>query len=227
LILLLVIIAALPACKQKEYTLAELQKAKWDSLSPGVYYLSTNNHSGSKDSVEIMLKGISGTETNPIEMSFTTIPKENSALVTEEVKKYLQGSKAGYLKINFIDMLKPDTLKAIVYLRGDYDTILLLRQDSAVLKNIPGIREVHFISKEMASKKYMDQGNSDWNKVLEANPFPNSFEITLDSKEWDSASAEKLKSNIHDGLVIASDISFPSFLYEKNDTYFFFEYKFK
>jgi cell division transport system permease protein len=105
--------------------------------------------------------------------------------------------------------------------------MLLAGQDSTILKNIPGIKEVHFFSKEMAKKKYMEENNSDWDKVLTSNPLPNSFQITLDVKDWDSVSTEKLKKDIHDRVSMSNDISFSSSAYKKTEKYFFFEYKFK
>jgi cell division protein FtsX len=58
------------------------------------------------------------------------------------------------------------------------------------LKNIPGIKEVSFISKEAAKQKYMDE---DWDKVLDSNPLPNSIEVKLDAREWTGESLNKLK----------------------------------
>jgi hypothetical protein len=211
------------ACHHREFTLQELQKAKWDSLSPGIYYLNTKdgNNFSSGDSMKISV----------LDTSFTEMSEEIGqlllSLLRDEARKSLHNSKAGYLKVNFPDMLKPDTITAIVYLKDDYDSMLLAGRDSAILKNIPGIKEVHFFSKEMAKKKYMEDGNSDWDKVLTSNPLPNSFQITLDLKDWDSVSSEKLKKDIHDRVSMSNDISFSSSAYKKTDKYFFFEYKFK
>jgi hypothetical protein len=115
----IVMIAILIAsCKQKKYTPEHLEKAIWDSLSPGLYHISTKSGTVlATDAIEI----------NFPDTSFKNVPLEIRndllTLVLEKVKKTLHNSRSGYLKVNFPDMLKPDTIKAMLYLTGD-DVIL-------------------------------------------------------------------------------------------------------
>jgi len=69
-----------------------------------------------------------------------------------------------------------DSVEVSVYLRGDLNP-----KDSAALVEYiaskPYVREYTFVTKEMAKKKYMEDGNEDWDKILTENPLPNSIDF--------------------------------------------------
>jgi hypothetical protein len=225
---ILLVVFVFASCNQKEMTLQELEKAKWDSLARGVYYISKEDQkqvAANADSIELKLKGMSGKENTSLEMSFENIPDITKEALNTILKQTLLNSRSGYLKINFREMLRPELLTGMIYLRGDYSGPDNYDQDSAILTGIDEIRSFSFISKEEAKKKYLADGGDDWEKVLKENPLPNAFEIVLEKKDWTEESLNKLKNKIHERILMASDISFPMIWIKKPDYYFFFAYK--
>lgn len=71
-----------------------------------------------------------------------------------------------------------ESVEVSVYLRGDLNP-----KDSIALVNYiaskPYVREYSYVTKEMAKKKYMEDGNEDWDKILTENPLPNSIDFKL------------------------------------------------
>ena len=43
----------------------------------------------------------------------------------------------------------------------------------------PYVRSIEFVTKEAAKAKYMGDGNENWDKVLDANPLPNSINFKV------------------------------------------------
>src|SRR5690606_10588182 len=64
------------------------------------------------------------------------------------------------------------------YLRGDLNP-----KDSAALvayiNSQPYIREYTYVTKEVAKKKYLADGNKDWREILTENPLPNSIDFKV------------------------------------------------
>ena len=150
------------------------------------------------------------------------IPRES---INTILNKRLPNSESGYLKINFNEILKPETLRGTIYLMGDYSSLSFYAEDSAALKAIPEIKSFSFISKEEAKKKWLADGNPDWDAVLTANPLPNSIEIVLAKRDWTEESLKVLEEKIRSELIMESNVSFPTILVQKSQDYFFFEYK--
>jgi FtsX extracellular domain len=224
--IILVPLIAFSACKQKPMTLEEMQKAKWDSLSKGVDYISIEDEKRSSfknDSIEIKLKGVAGIEVKA-EMSFDKIQEDMSKMFSDMLKLRLPDSKAGYLRINLYKMMKPEVLSGRIELRGDYNPPSTFSSDSIDLKNISGIKTVRFISKEAAKQEYLADGNGDWDKVLSFNPLPNNIEIKLDDREWTDESLNDLKNLVLGKLIMPLDVIFPTTRFNKSDEIFFFEY---
>ena len=220
----------LVSCKQTKMTLEELEKAKWTTLNPGIDYISTQKASkaiSEKDSFILTLKGYKKGEGESVEVS---ISKEDFAMpdiLSNILKEHLTKSKAGYIRINLTEMLKSSSLTGQIYLRGNYTEPFSFSKDSAILITIPGIVSASFISKEEAKKKYQGlvDENSDWSKVLNENPLPNAIEVNLENKKWTKESLNELKSIITGKIAMASDFVYPGLLFEKNDAYYFLEYK--
>lgn len=137
------------------------------------------------DSIELKIKGVSGKEIEPTEISFDKLTGEESKVVVSLLKLHLRNTKAGYVRINFPDMLRPAFYTGRIYLRdGEYDEPYPFSSDSIILKTIPDILSAAFISKEEAKKEYLAEGNDDWKDILDSNPLPNSIEIRLEKKKW-------------------------------------------
>jgi hypothetical protein len=71
----LVFLVVAGVCRQKNMSLEGLERASWDSLSPGIQYISTNDKSGiasETDSVELKLKGVSSGDNSLFEISLKT-----------------------------------------------------------------------------------------------------------------------------------------------------------
>jgi len=218
----------LASCSNNDLTFEELQRAKWDSAGKGFYYISIKDVKGisvESDSIEIKLKGVAGNRIDPFGMSIKEIPDIVRESLTATLKKRLPNSESGYLKINFTEMLKPENLTGTIFLMGDYSGLTSYDRDSAALNNIPEIRSFAFISKEEAKKKWLADGNSDWDSVLDANPLPNAIEIVLENRDWSEVSLHELENKIRDRLIMVSNISFPTIHPEKSQDCFFFEYR--
>lgn len=227
---ILIFLTSFTGCSQKNLTLKDLIEAKWDSLTRGVYYISKEGDKDialKSDSFELTLKGSTGKEVNPTDSSFNKITGETNILLSRLFKLHQLESKAGYLRINLNEMMGEFPIKIIIYLRKEYDTLSghVFRSDSIVLKNMTGIKEVNYISKEAAKQKYIADGNEDWANILSENPLPATIELNLDDRKWTEELLNKLKNSILDQVLMVSEIYIPDYLFKKSDEYFFVEYK--
>jgi len=71
-----------------------------------------------------------------------------------------------------------ENVEVSVDIRGNLnpkDSIALVQY----IASKPYVREYTYVTKEMAKKKYIGDGNEDWNKVLTENPLPNSIDFKL------------------------------------------------
>lgn len=71
-----------------------------------------------------------------------------------------------------------ENVEVSVDIRGNLnpkDSIALVQY----IASKPYVREYAYVTKEMAKKKYIGDGNEDWNKVLTENPLPNSIDFKL------------------------------------------------
>jgi hypothetical protein len=225
---LFIIFFSVSAYSQERFSLQDLVKLKWDSLTRGIDYISTKNSkniSRPNDSVEIKLIGFSDNEFGTLEMFFKGISSEISDLLTSKLKQRIPESKEGYLKVNLSEFFRPEVVKGKVFLRGDYSTSSAKINDSIFLLTIQGIKSLHYYSKEEAKKEYLAEGNTDWSKVLDYNPLPNSFDIELIDSAWTEKSLKELQFTILSKLGFASSVEFPTILFEKSDRDYYFKYK--
>jgi cell division transport system permease protein len=85
-----------------------------------------------------------------------------------------------------------ENIEVRTYLRGDLnpkDSVALMEYISAK----PYVKSIEYVTKEKGKEIYMSDGNSDWNKVLDANPLPNAifFKVKKEYLNTDSLAAVK------------------------------------
>jgi cell division transport system permease protein len=96
------------------------------------------------------------------------------------------------------------------YLRGDVNA-----KDSAALMDYisakPYVMSIEFVTKEAAKKKYLGDGNENWDKVLEANPLPNSINFKVKQQYMNSDSLAAIQTDLQQQTYI-SDVEYPKAL---------------
>lgn len=106
-----------------------------------------------------------------------------------------------------------ENVEVRAYLRGDMNP-----KDSAVLMQYisakPYVRSIEYVTKEDGKKRYMDEENEDWSRVLDANPLPNAiyFGIKKEYVQLDSLSA--IRADLEQQTYI-SDVGYPEALVGK------------
>ncbi len=99
------------------------------------------------------------------------------------------------------------------YLRGD-----LNQKDSADLMNYistkPYIREIEFVTKETAKKRYLGDGNEDWDKVLDENPLPNSINFKVKREYMNVDSLSAIQADLKQQTYVG-DVEYPRALVDK------------
>ncbi len=100
----------------------------------------------------------------------------------------------GWLVINANKLGKhfQESVEVSVYLRGDLnpkDSIALV----SYIASKPYVREYSYINKQMAKKKFMEDHDEDWSKILAENPLPPSIDFKLNKEfvQVDSLAAIK------------------------------------
>ena len=96
------------------------------------------------------------------------------------------------------------------YLRGDVNA-----KDSAALMDYisakPYVRSIEFVTKESAKQKYMGDGNENWDKVLDANPLPNSINFKVKQEYMNSDSLAAIQADLQQQTYV-SDVEYPKAL---------------
>lgn len=102
------------------------------------------------------------------------------------------------------------------YLRGDLNS-----KDSAALVAYisakPYIREYTYVTKEVAKKKYLADGNKDWGEVLSENPLPNSIDFKVKNQYLNTDSLAAIKADLKNQTYV-SDVDYPEALIGKMST---------
>lgn len=102
------------------------------------------------------------------------------------------------------------------YLRGDLnpkDSIALVQYVSSQ----PYIREYTYVTKELAKKKYLADGNQDWSEVLTENPLPNSIDFKVKNEYLNTDSLTAIKADLK-AQTYVSDVEYPEALISKMST---------
>ena len=92
-------------------------------------------------------------------------------------------------------------------LRGDLnpnDSTALMQYISAK----PYVKSIEFITKEQAKKIYLGDGNQTWDKVLDANPLPNSINFKVKKEYMNVDSLNLIQSDLQQQTYI-SEVAYP------------------
>lgn len=89
---------------------------------------------------------------------------------------------------------------------------------SEKLEQIPGILSIEFVSKEAAANRFKEEFGQDIFDVLDFNPLPLSFIITLEDSARNLSSIQKI-SGIIENMAEVDDIVYQKFLMETIDKY--------
>ena len=103
-----------------------------------------------------------------------------------------------------------ENVEVRAYLRGDLnpkDSTSLMEYISAK----PYVRSIEFITKEAAKKKYLGDGNENWDKVLDANPLPNSINFKVRQQYMNSDSLVAIQTDLKQQTYV-SDVEYPKAL---------------
>jgi cell division transport system permease protein len=75
----------------------------------------------------------------------------------------------------------------------------------------PYIRNYEYVTKDMAKKKYLQEGNEDFSTILDYNPLPDGIYFHPKNEYVQSDSLEKIAKDIKEGqnTGLVSDVSFP------------------
>jgi cell division transport system permease protein len=106
-----------------------------------------------------------------------------------------------------------ESVEVRAYLRGDMnpnDSTALMQYMSSK----PYVKSIEFVTKEVAKKKYMVEENEDWNKVLDANPLPNSINFKVKKDFLNSDSLRAIKADLQQQTYV-NDVQYPEALVDK------------
>jgi len=121
----------------------------------------------------------------------------------------------GWLVINAnkLGQYFKENIEVRAYLRGDLnpkDSIALMDY----ISNKPYISKIEFITKAIARKKYLADQNDDWDKVLDANPLPNSINFGLKKEYVNGDSLIAIKADLEEQTYV-SDVQYPKELVDQ------------
>lgn len=100
-----------------------------------------------------------------------------------------------------------ENVEVRAFLRGDVS-----KKDSlALMETIatkPYVKTYEFVNKEVARKKYLENNNEDWSKVLDYNPLPNSVNFHLKKDYVQLDSLKKIEADLKQNVYI-SEVQYP------------------
>jgi cell division transport system permease protein len=116
----------------------------------------------------------------------------------------LNGKKLGnYFKEN---------VEVRVYLRGDLNP----KDSTALMQYIssqPYVKSIEYVNRAEAKKRYIDEGNEDWGRVLDANPLPNAIYFKVKQDYLNVDTLKNIKANLEQGQQsFVSDVQYPEAL---------------
>jgi cell division transport system permease protein len=121
----------------------------------------------------------------------------------------------GWLVINANKLASTlqENIEVGAYLRGDVNS-----KDSAALMDYisakPYIREIEFVTKELARKKFLSDGNEDWGTVLDENPLPNSINFKVKKEYMNSDSLTAIQADLQQQTYV-NEVRYPKALVDK------------
>lgn len=106
-----------------------------------------------------------------------------------------------------------ENVEVKAFLRGDLnpnDSTALMQYISAK----PYVKSIEYVTKEAGKKRYMDEENEDWSRVLTENPLPNAIYITVRKTYVQVDSLKSIQADLEQQTYI-SDVSYPEALVTK------------
>lgn len=103
-----------------------------------------------------------------------------------------------------------ENVEVIASLRGDLNP-----KDSVALMDYvstkPYVRNIQFVTKEEAKKRYLSDGNESWDKVLDYNPLPNSINFKVKKEYMNKDSLQVIRADLEQQTYV-SDVKYPEAL---------------
>lgn len=122
----------------------------------------------------------------------------------------------GWVLLNashYIDQLKEE-VQVHVYIRNN-----VAQKDIDSLHNFigsqPYAKSIEYVDKETAKKRWLAQGEADFEELLEENPLPASIDFYTRSNYVHKDSLEKIKEDLLQRSMIVQSINYPASLVEK------------
>ena len=122
----------------------------------------------------------------------------------------------GWVLLNashYIDQLKEE-VQVHVYLRNDVQ-----QKDIDSLKNYisaqPYSKEIEYVDKETAKKRWLAQGEADFAELLEENPLPASIDFYTRSNYVHKDSLVAIKNDLLQYSMVVQSVNYPASLVEK------------
>lgn len=106
-----------------------------------------------------------------------------------------------------------ENVEVNVYIRENLnpkDSIALVQY----IASKPYVREYVYTNKAMAKKKYLEDGNEDWDKVLTENPLPNSIDFKLKKEYVNVDTLANIKRDLEQQTYV-SDVQYQQALVDK------------
>lgn len=104
------------------------------------------------------------------------------------------------------------------YFKGSVQVNTFIREGSRLkeidslktyISSLPYARKVEYVSKEIARKNFIKEGNEDWNKVLDYNPLPASVDFYLDPNYVNKDSLDRIVADISKYFIV-SEVKYPN-----------------
>ena len=110
-----------------------------------------------------------------------------------------------------------ENVEVRVYVRENVSS----KDSAALVQNIasePYTKSYEYVSKELAKKKYLADGNNDWGAVLEKNPLPASINFRIKSQYANTDSLNKIHDEIIQNIAV-SDVQYNKSLVSNLNTF--------
>jgi cell division transport system permease protein len=121
----------------------------------------------------------------------------------------------GWMAINAnkLSQYFKENVEVRVYLREN-----ITSKDSVAITqyiaNKPYVKEYEYVTKDLARKKFIGDGNEDWKNVLDANPLPASIDFKLKSEFVNSDTLAAIKKDLEQNISV-NDVEYPQSLVDK------------
>lgn len=122
----------------------------------------------------------------------------------------------GWLLLNakrYTDTLK-ENVKVQVYLRRN-----VTPTDVESLRNYlsaqPYTRSLEYLDKETAKKRWLADGEADFQELLDENPLPASFDLTLKNQYVQKDTIISIKADLEKQNLVVESVKYPAFVVEK------------